>query len=61
VQGEKDMSVPYTQSVLLSSWLKITGVRNELVIVPGAPHFGEMFDADYIREKIFALLKETLR
>lgn len=61
VQGEKDESVPYTQSVLLSSWLKVSGVKNELVIVPGAPHYGEMFDAGYIREKIFAMLRENLR
>ncbi len=61
VQGEKDESVPYTQSVLLSSWLRLAGVKNELVIVPGAPHFGPMFDADYIRAKLFAMLREYLR
>jgi acetyl esterase/lipase len=60
VQGEKDQSVPYTQSVLLSSWLRLAGVKNELVIVPGAPHFGPMFDADYIREKVFRYLREYL-
>jgi hypothetical protein len=28
VQGEKDESVPDTQSTLLSSWLTVTGVKN---------------------------------
>ncbi len=61
IQGEKDQSVPNTQSILLSSWLKLAGVPNELVIVPNAPHYGEMFDAEYIRKKIFAFLGEYLR
>ncbi len=61
VQGEKDQSVPYTQSKLLSSWLTITGVKNQLIIVPGAPHFGEMFDADYIRKRIFNFLSTYLK
>ena len=61
VQGEKDQSVPYTQSKLLSSWLTITGVENQLIIVPDAPHFGEMFDADYIRKRIFNFLSTYLK
>jgi dipeptidyl aminopeptidase/acylaminoacyl peptidase len=61
IQGEKDQSVPYTQSVLLSTELKLVGVPNELIIVPGAPHYGEMFDAEYIRKKIFAFLDEHLK
>ncbi len=61
VQGEKDQSVPNTQSILLHSYLNLAGVKNELVIVPGAPHYGEMFDAAYIRKKIFMLLRENLK
>lgn len=61
VQGEKDQSVPYTQSKLLSSWLTIAGVKNQLIIVPNAPHFGEMFDADYIRKRIFNFLSTYLK
>jgi len=56
VQGEKDESVNPDQSRLLSSRLTAVGVKNELIIVPGAPHFGVMFDAAYIREKIFSFL-----
>jgi acetyl esterase/lipase len=61
VQGEKDESVPNTQSKVLHSWLTLTGVPNELIIVPNAPHYGEMFDAEYIRKKCLALLEERMR
>jgi len=61
VQGEKDESVPYTQSVLLSSWLTVSGVKNQLTVVPGAPHYGVMFDAPDIREKLFAFLGSHLK
>ncbi|MEO6314087.1 MAG: alpha/beta hydrolase [Chitinophagaceae bacterium] len=61
VQGEKDESVPYTQSVLLQSWLKLAGVKNELIIVPGAPHYGPMFDDPTIRAKIFYYLRTYCR
>ena len=52
VQGEKDESVNPDQSVALSERLKKVGVKNELIIVPGAPHFGPMFDSDFIRQRI---------
>lgn len=61
VQGEKDESVPNTQSRMLSNWLGLLGVRNELVIVPGAPHFGEMFDAADIRERLFSFLSANMQ
>jgi acetyl esterase/lipase len=60
VQGEKDQSVPNTESKILSSWLTLARVPNQLIIVPGAPHYGEMFDADYIRKAVFATLKKWL-
>lgn len=60
VQGEKDESVPNTQSKVLSSWLTLSGVKNQLIVVPGAPHYGEMFDAEYIRTTLFTFLKEHL-
>lgn len=61
VQGEKDESVPNTQSRLLSSWLTIAGVKNELTIVPNAPHYGEMFDAEWIRQKLFKFLQSNMK
>ena len=61
VQGEKDESVPNTQSRLLHSWLGLYGVRNQLIIVPGAPHYGPMFDAPDIRKQLFAFLAASLR
>jgi len=56
VQGEKDESVANTQSKLLHAWLSRVGVSNELIIVPNAPHYGEMFDADWIRQQLFRFL-----
>lgn len=61
VQGEKDQSVPNTESKILSSWLTLNGVKNKLIIVPGAPHYGEMFDAAYIRKDVFNLLAACLK
>jgi len=61
VQGEKDESVPNTQSKILHSWLTLNHVPNDLIIVPNAPHYGEMFDADYIREKVFEYLHHYLK
>ena len=61
VQGEKDQSVNPEQSKLLSSRLTAAGVKNELIIVPGAPHYGVMFDADFIRKSIFAMLDTYMK
>jgi acetyl esterase/lipase len=61
VQGEKDQSVPYTQSKLLSSWLTLAGVKNQLIIVPNAPHYGEMFDVESIRNSLFSFLGDYLK
>lgn len=61
VQGEKDESVPNTQSKILHAWLTLNHVQNELIIVPNAPHYGEMFDADFIRKKVFEYLGQYLK
>lgn len=60
IHGEKDDMVPLNQSRLLSSWLKIAGVPNELIIVKDAPHFGPMFDVDEIRSKVIQFLRKEL-
>jgi acetyl esterase/lipase len=61
VQGEKDESVPNTQSKILSSWLTVNGVHNELMIVPNAPHYGEMFDTASIRKDLFHFLSTWVK
>jgi len=61
VQGEKDESVNPDQSISLSEKLKSAGVKNDLIIVPNAPHYGVMFDVENIRKKIFEYLDEYLR
>ena len=60
IHGEKDDLVSTKQSQLLSAWLNVVGVQNELIIVKDAPHFGVMFDADDIRSKVIDFLKNKL-
>ncbi|HEX6892670.1 MAG TPA: alpha/beta hydrolase [Chryseolinea sp.] len=61
VHGEKDESVPYQQSVLLQSYLNLANVKNELIIVKGAPHYGEMFDIEEIRTRLLNFLSESTK
>jgi len=61
IHGEKDQLVSTKQSQLLSSWLTVVGVQNELVIVKDAPHFGEMFDSDEVRIKVMNFLRKRLK
>lgn len=61
VHGEQDESVPQTQSRLLSARLTAAGVKNRLIIVPGAPHYGEMFDTPDIRQSVFSFLAQYLK
>ena len=61
IHGEKDALVSPRHSQLLSAWLDAVNVPNELIIVEGAPHFGEMFDVDAVRNKVVSFLKEALK
>ncbi|WP_229253785.1 alpha/beta hydrolase [Dyadobacter sp. NIV53] len=58
--GQKDESVPYTQSLLLASYLKLAGVKHDITIVKDAPHYGEMFDVEAHRDKIKKFLATYL-
>lgn len=60
IHGEKDESVPTQQSRLLSGWLTVNSVKNEVVIVKDAPHYGVMFDVEEIRSKVVQFLKANL-
>jgi len=60
IHGEKDDIVSNKHSHLLSSWLNVAGVKNELVLVKDAPHFGMMFDADEVRNKVIEFLKKQM-
>jgi len=61
IHGEKDDMVSTKHSILLSSWLHLSGVQNELIIVKDAPHYGVMFDADEIRKKVIDFLRKELK
>lgn len=61
VHGEKDDAVPTAQAYLLQSLLTRQGVKNELFIVKGAPHYGEMFDTAEVQGKLFSFLKTVLK
>lgn len=60
IHGENDDMVDPKHSKLLSSWLKLKGVQNELFIVPTAPHYGPIFDSDQVRTKVLGFLKKEL-
>jgi acetyl esterase/lipase len=61
IHGEKDDLVSPDQSRLLSAWLSVSGVQNELIIVKDAPHFGVMFDSDEVRNKVINFLRIQLK
>jgi len=46
---------------LFSAWLKYYGVKNELIIVKDAPHFGTMYDVEEIRNRVMAFLVQHLK
>ena len=60
IHGEKDELVSTKHSYLLSSWLSVSGVQNELIIVKDAPHFGTMFDSDQVRNRVMDFLSVHL-
>ena len=61
IHGQKDESVPPAQSVLLSSWLTLSHVKNKVIIVPNAPHYGVLFDSDFNQQAIFEWLDTYLK
>jgi acetyl esterase/lipase len=61
IHGEKDDMVSVKQSQLLSAWLNLAGVPNDLVIVKDAPHFGTMFDKDEVRIQVMNFLRKHLK
>lgn len=61
IQGEKDESVSPGQAKELDDWMTRAGIPHELIIVPGAPHYGPMFDADTIRTEILSYLSKYVQ
>ncbi len=61
VHGEKDSDVPTAQSYLLKSYLDLAHVKNEMIVVKDAPHYGEMFDNEEVRTKLYKFLEDHLK
>lgn len=61
IQGEKDDSVNPDQSINFSKLLTKAGIKNELNIVAGAPHYGPMFDSQEIRNSIAEFLNQYMQ
>jgi acetyl esterase/lipase len=61
IHGEKDDMVSPKQSQLLSSWLNVHGVQNELIIVKDAPHYGDMFDTPELRNRVMNFLESVIK
>jgi acetyl esterase/lipase len=61
VHGEKDNEVPPAQSYLLQSYLNLAGVKNELIVVKDAPHYGPAFDNEALRKKLLEFLSAHLK
>jgi len=59
--GDRDEAVSLDQSILLKSELDKAGVKNELMVIKGAPHAGPMFDTENVRRKLFTYLHAYLR
>lgn len=61
INGEKDDAVHFSQSKLLGSYLTLAGVKNEVIIVKDAPHYGEYFDVEMVRSKVIRFLNEYMK
>jgi acetyl esterase/lipase len=61
VQGEKDQSVNPDQSISLNNLLKSENIPTQLIIVPGAPHYGVMFDTDLVRNDLMKFLNRYMK
>lgn len=56
--GDKDPVVQYSQSIILESWLKLAGVENTFITVPGAGHGGAEFGAEQYEQAMIEFFKK---
>lgn len=61
INGEKDDAVHFTQSKLLGSYLSLSGVPNEVIIVKDAPHYGEAFDVESVRSRVISFINKYVK
>jgi len=59
--GDKDQTVPITLSKLLDSYLKLAQVPSDFTVVKDAPHGGELFNSEAIKNKVLLFLETHLK
>ena len=60
IHGDVDGFVPFWESQQFYSWLKLAGVKAQLIKIVGANHAGPMFQAPDIQQKVIAFLNDVL-
>jgi acetyl esterase/lipase len=61
LHGDADDIVPFWESKQFYSWLKLAGVKSELITLPGAGHAGPAFSSPEIQKKVNAFLNSVLQ
>ena len=61
LHGDKDTTVPLSQSQALDAALKRAGVESTLVVLPGAGHNGPAFSRPELTERMLAFFDKHLK
>jgi acetyl esterase/lipase len=61
LHGDVDGFVPFWESRLFYSRLKLAGVKTQLIKLPGVNHAGAAFQAPGIQQQVIAFLNEVLK
>jgi acetyl esterase/lipase len=59
IHGAKDQTAPLWLGQLFNNMLQVTGVRNDILILPDAAHAGPVFSQAVVQEKVVSFLNEV--
>lgn len=59
IHGAKDQTSPLWLGQLFTNLLQVTGVKNDILILPEAAHAGPVFSQTNVLEKVFSFLKKV--
>ncbi|MDQ6477449.1 alpha/beta hydrolase [Dyadobacter sp. LHD-138] len=59
IHGAKDQTSPLWLGQLFTNLLQVTGVKNDILILPEAAHAGSVFSQANVLEKVLSFLKEV--